>query len=331
MNPVLTLIVPVYNTQAFLPECLDSILAQSLSKAVMEVLLINDASPDESLSILNAYQTRHPELFRVINQPMNQGLGVSRNLGISQAKGDYIGFVDSDDTIHPKMYEVLVQTAQSQLADYAEAGMTLFDQQASQPIQANSAAEKTSVCNKIFSRRFIQQHQLTFAEGELFEDEIFSYLASYYATSCVTLEHSFYNYRVNPNGICRSAEGDVKRLYARMTSLVDFLETLRERHLLKRLRQQALEMICRHALLQLKSRVSWVDLLCYWRFSAHLIQRYGLQEVASERLTKSPASYFVAKFFKLSQQHWRLWLLRHYLRYHSPLIAKITRPERFAS
>ena len=318
MNPRLTLIVPVYNTMEYLAECLDSLLAQTLFKSEpdsMEILLINDASTDGSAAILRQYQSLYPNLFYVIEQNENQGLGATRNLGLEQARGDYIGFVDSDDKVHPAMFEKLLSAAQRQPTDYVEAGMSLFHADGSQPLILGSSAESTSVCNKLFNNLFIQEFQLEFAEGELFEDEVFSYLASYYANHISSLSETLYYYRVNPTGICRSLNGDKKRLYARMTSMVDFLETLKARALLEPMKVCCLVMVCRHAMLQLKAKVGWGDLICFWRFAAHLINRYGLMDSTVIPPQKDSSGYFVTKFIQLSRQPWRLWLLRHYCRW----------------
>lgn len=320
MNPLISLIVPVYNTESFLPGCLDSILSQTVLKHsanALEVLLINDGSQDESLALLKLYQARHPLLFRVIEQPSNQGLGATRNLGLAEARGDYIGFVDSDDWIHAEHCEALLKAAQLDFADYAQCQMLLCEGERAIRLSPVSLAENTSVCNKLFSRRFLKKHQIHFAEGELFEDEIFSYLAHHYATETVSIKQALYHYRANPNGICRSAQGDVKRLYARKSALVNFLETLRQRELLKPLQYDCLEMVCRHALLQLQANVAWSDLVGFWGFCEHLIQRYQLMP-APELHTNS---YFVAQFLKSSSQLWRLWLLRHYSQWSLRLAA----------
>ena len=96
-----SVIIPVYNAEKYLAECLDSIVCQTLSD--IEIICVNDGSSDNSLSLLEAY-SRKDNRFKIINQE-NSGPGVARNTGINVASGEYIFFVDSDDTIFPETLE----------------------------------------------------------------------------------------------------------------------------------------------------------------------------------------------------------------------------------
>lgn len=102
--PLISVIVPVYNTGQFLGKCLDSILGQTYSN--IEIILINDGSSDNSLTVAEQYVSKDKRI-RLFNQE-NQGIMSVRIKGIEQAKGEYIGFVDSDDWIEPDMYVKLM-------------------------------------------------------------------------------------------------------------------------------------------------------------------------------------------------------------------------------
>ena len=95
MNKVLTIVVPVYNTEQYLSKCLDSLIVKE-NKELIEVLVVIDGSPDNSLQIATEYSLKYPDLFRVINKE-NGGHGSCCNRGIQEAKGKYIKFLDSDD------------------------------------------------------------------------------------------------------------------------------------------------------------------------------------------------------------------------------------------
>lgn len=95
-----TVIIPVYNVEQYLEACLDSLLAQTIPQEEMEVLMINDGSPDGSLEICERYAAAHPN-FKVISQE-NQGVSAARNNGIRNAKGKYLLYLDSDDTLSPE-------------------------------------------------------------------------------------------------------------------------------------------------------------------------------------------------------------------------------------
>ena len=111
VSPKISIIVPVYNTEPYLRECLDSILRQTLSD--VEIIVINDGSPDRSIDIIREYETRDARIV-VIDKP-NEGVGRARNDGLIAARGEYVAFMDSDDyypndTVLEKLYGVLQST-----------------------------------------------------------------------------------------------------------------------------------------------------------------------------------------------------------------------------
>lgn len=101
---IISVIVPVYNTKQYLPACIDSILAQTYRE--LEILLIDDGSTDGGGELLDAMAAKDSRI-RVIHQK-NSGVCAARNRGIAEARGDYLSFIDSDDTLEPDMYEVLM-------------------------------------------------------------------------------------------------------------------------------------------------------------------------------------------------------------------------------
>ena len=94
----LSVIVPVYNVEKFLPRCLDSLLRQGMEVGEWEVICVNDGSSDNSAQILSEYEQKHPDIFKVITQE-NQGVGGARNTGIRMAEGEYLAIIDSDDYV----------------------------------------------------------------------------------------------------------------------------------------------------------------------------------------------------------------------------------------
>ena len=119
--PLLSIIVPVYKVENYLPKCIDSILAQTFTD--FELILVDDGSPDDCPALCDAAAEKDARV-RVIHQK-NGGLSAARNAGLDAARGAWIGFVDSDDYIAPEMYETLYKAVQSTgadlaLCDYAE-------------------------------------------------------------------------------------------------------------------------------------------------------------------------------------------------------------------
>jgi glycosyltransferase involved in cell wall biosynthesis len=104
-----SVIVPVYNLEKYLSRCLDSLINQTLTG--IEIITVDDASPDNSISILNRYRDKYPSMITIIRSNENLRQGGARNLGLKVAKGQYIGFVDNDDWVDATMYEKLYNEA----------------------------------------------------------------------------------------------------------------------------------------------------------------------------------------------------------------------------
>lgn len=120
--PELSIIVPVYKVEKYLPKCIDSILAQTFRD--FELILIDDGSPDNCGAICDDYAARDSRI-KVIHQE-NAGVSAARNAGLDIATGTYLGFVDSDDWIEPEMYETMIATAKEKNVDVVVCGFCIF-------------------------------------------------------------------------------------------------------------------------------------------------------------------------------------------------------------
>ena len=179
--PLLSIIVPVYKVENYLPKCIDSILAQTFTD--FELILVDDGSPDDCPALCDAAAEKDARV-RIIHQK-NGGLSAARNAGLDVARGAWIGFVDSDDYIEPEMYEVLYQAVQSTGADLALCDYAEVDE-AGAPCQSMhvslSEGELTGqellkrasglmvqlAWNKLYRRAIFTQ--LRYPEGKLNED-----------------------------------------------------------------------------------------------------------------------------------------------------------------
>lgn len=185
----LSVIVPVYNVEKFLPRCLDSLLRQGMEPGEWEVICVNDGSPDNCAAILAEYEQKHPEVFKVITQE-NQGLGEARNVGMRVAQGDYIGLVDSDDYVVNGGYaylcehflkgnpDVLTFSARSvrncdvDLSEHvATDGKVTFEGDGA---EAYMRLHYRSVWSKFYRRLFLLEHDIWF-EKILSQDQIFNF------------------------------------------------------------------------------------------------------------------------------------------------------------
>lgn len=111
-----SVVVPVYNTEEYLAQCLDSLVDQTLED--IEILVVNDGSPDNSQEIIDRYARQYPDKIVALKKP-NGGLGDARNYGVARATGRYVGFVDSDDFVDPDMYRHLYELARQSSSDVA--------------------------------------------------------------------------------------------------------------------------------------------------------------------------------------------------------------------
>lgn len=119
MKPKISVLVPAYNVALWLPSCLDSILAQTYQN--LEIIVVNDGSTDNTGTILDSYAKKNGRIVAIHQK--NAGLVAARETGIAHATGDYVTFVDGDDTIAPDMYEHLMANALKYKADISHCGM----------------------------------------------------------------------------------------------------------------------------------------------------------------------------------------------------------------
>ena len=117
MNIKVSIIVPVYNVEKYLRQCLDSLINQTLQE--IEIICVDDGSTDNSSNILSDYAQKDSRI--IVHRQENQGLANARNAGLKLANGEYIGFLDSDDFVDIDFFEKLYQAASSDNADIARA------------------------------------------------------------------------------------------------------------------------------------------------------------------------------------------------------------------
>ena len=218
----LSVIVPVYKAEAYLRDCVDSLLGQTLRD--MEIILVDDGSPDGSGAIMADYAARFPERVHTLTLP-NGGQGRARNRGIDIARGDYLGFVDSDDYVLPEMFETLCRTADAEGADIVDCEIEAFYPDGrterlrtwrdERPIAAAGSA-----CNKLFRRAFVGGTR--FPEGLKYEDFGFSAKLLLRSEKTVHLPDALYRYRVGQPSTMHNANSRMN------LDLLEVMEELRE-------------------------------------------------------------------------------------------------------
>ena len=201
MNPLLSLVVPVYNVASYLERCLASLAAQNLDR--MEIVLVDDGSTDDCPAILARYAAQHPQM-RVIRQA-NGGLSAARNTGLDAAQGEYLAFADSDDFVEPWYYRDMLQSAHEQKLDMAH-GNGSYHFRDDFPADVMSGAEvlrrrlaaKTflhMVWLHLYRRGFIQGLGLRFVPRLIHEDVLWTTRAFMAAQRVAYLPRPGYHYR----------------------------------------------------------------------------------------------------------------------------------------
>ncbi len=205
-----SVVVPVYNVEAYLTDCLKSLLTQDF--ADFEVICVNDGSTDHSREILSEWESKLPQM-KVIDRA-NGGLSAARNTGLAAATGDYVVFVDSDDWVESSMLSRLAEeTRDEDMLCYAcrksDSGTTdtLLPERTDGWSYYNRHAlehrEVAFVCvwQRCYRRQFLIDNSLYFREGILHEDNEFTPRACLYAKSINVIPDVLYNYRVRPGSI----------------------------------------------------------------------------------------------------------------------------------
>lgn len=248
-TPLVSVIIPVYNVEDYLRECVDSVLAQTVRD--IEVILVDDGSPDGSGAICDEYAGRDARV-RVLHKE-NTGAGLSRNAGIEMARGRYLCFQDSDDTLSPDALEILLNIIEKENAEAVTCRADIFSTIEGPYTRTVSEGEYTafrgdelrhfalvlfvsflrgderyvadgSPCGALFRRSHIMENNIRFPnERELFgEDVIFNYNVARTGRCFCATPLTPYHHRVNPTSITRTLKLDTLR------RICDYCEWLEE-------------------------------------------------------------------------------------------------------
>lgn len=206
---MISVIVPVYKVEPYLRQCVESVLNQTYRD--LEILLIDDGSPDRCGEICDEY-ARKDNRVRVFHTE-NRGLSAARNLGLREARGEYIGFVDSDDWIEEEMFEVLLKRIEETGADISECGVWFVYPK--RTVEADGLLEKaftkeealaalifnnlkSFAWNKVYRKDLWDG--IFFPEGHVFEDVATTYKIILGAGKVASITRCLYHYRRRTRG-----------------------------------------------------------------------------------------------------------------------------------
>lgn len=219
MDLRLSIIIPFYNVERYIAECLDSVFDQDIPFSDYEVICVNDGSPDNSRRIVLDYMKRFPNL-RLIEHEKNKKLGAARNTGRTIAKGSYIWNVDSDDRIVPNCLEEMLRICETNDLDVLEFSPVSFDDEGQtklpvvpptetpmsgldylENLNAYRLSQMSSVWRKLIRREFLDENGIYSPEINYGEDVPFSFKALITARRFMCISNVCYLYRSNPEAL----------------------------------------------------------------------------------------------------------------------------------
>lgn len=240
--PFVSVIIPVYNVENYLRRCVDSVIKQTLSD--IEIILVDDGSPDSCPTICDELRRKDSRIIVIHKE--NGGLSSTRNAGMKIATGKYIGFVDSDDDINPKMYEKMVYIAEKYNVDFVMSDYLRIENKERHIKKSldidGGYYDKSKIINDIFPnlimsesvdygpllsvwnclyrKEFLQKNNLCFDEGVRWsEDNIFSAIMGYHCNSFYYMKgEALYHYYNNPGTITTSYREGSWKVYSTMNN-----------------------------------------------------------------------------------------------------------------
>jgi len=225
MDKLVSVVVPIYNVDEFLEECIESILSQQYKN--IEVILVDDGSTDTCLEICNKYKMKDDRIT-VIHQA-NSGLSAARNAGLEIANGEYVTFIDSDDVVSTRMIEILLEIAEKNEADISCCGyqkftkscpksdrVNVFDQKR---IEVISGAVMVAAMysgqfvnsgfvawNKLYKKKLFKDNNILYPIGKIYEDTYVTYKLFYYSAKVAIIDECLYYYRLRVNSIMANTQ-----------------------------------------------------------------------------------------------------------------------------
>lgn len=216
MSKKISIIIPCYLAEKYIDRCANSLVHQSIGIENLELIFVNDASPDDTLVKLLSWEQRYPDSIIVINSDINLKQGGARNLGMQYASSDYIGFVDADDWVDLTMYEKLYTKAikydcEVVSCDYKrvfeesdvmepttnEDSFFIIEDVETRKDLLISGLGTGGICIKLFHRSIIFNNNIFFPEGLAYEDNYFISFIMLYVKKIYYLEEYLYYYYVN--------------------------------------------------------------------------------------------------------------------------------------
>lgn len=294
-----SVILPVYNCEKYLRQCLNSLIAQTLQD--IEIICVNDGSTDGSLEILKEYAAA--DMRFVIIDSENKGAGAARNLGIEAACGKYLAFPDSDDWLEPDMLFTAYTSAKNTMADITIFRSMLYDNQtgSSIPCTYSLRLDRLPTCrpfsvadmecsvfrnimgwawDKLYRRSFVLNNDLRFQEQRTTNDMYFTFISIYKASRITTCEQYLYNQRRNvSSSLSTTRERSWECFY---NALLELRHELREMGIWEKYQPDFTDYALNSCLWNLNTLSENAGMRLYERLKTEWFQKLGITDAPQE-------------------------------------------------
>lgn len=313
----LSIIIPFYNVEQYIAQCLDSVYQQNIPEEEYEVICVNDASPDNSREIVKEYQKKHANLI-LVEHEVNKKLGAARNTGRSMAKGKYIWNVDSDDMIAPNCLKEMLETCEKSDLDVLMfsnkfiVNNTVQDTNEKDSILTSSCLTGiefmrqyvsyihliSPVWRQLFRREYMDQNSIYSLEINMSEDVPYTFNAITLAQKIQSVSNEYYIYRCNPESI----GGQMRKAPSAIAAYEScFIATGELFHLSKMVPKNAVDV---------GSIIHNVGSWCFKLYGSYV---NGMNEDQRKAFLKLCRKNFIQNIFVIKHLNWRMIL--RYIRY----------------
>lgn len=283
-----SIIIPVYNVERYITRCLESVASQTFKN--IECILIDDCGTDNSISIASDFIEKQKKehdgpIFKIVHHTKNSGLSAARNTGIKEATGDYLYFLDSDDSITPNCIKLLVNLANKYpdisfsqgnlLNDHGGISQYGFDFIAPEYINKKEELSyfiltriTTCACNRLIKKSFIIENSLFFPVGLLHEDMYWVYFVAKYANAAAYTSEGIYFYYNNAGSIMNSTtpQKRIARYSSRLYSTKVFINDIKEASSSNQYQRQYIAVNLTSCIVELSSLRSIYYWMHFWKY-----------------------------------------------------------------
>lgn len=227
----ISVIIPCYNVSKYLDRCMESLVMQTIGIDKLEIILVDDASTDDTWDVIRQWENRYPDSIKAVHYDVNGRIGKARNTGLKYATGEWVSFIDSDDFAEPELFEKLFKAAigndcemvcsrlkedgsfkLNKFEDTSVPGrksrLIVFDNEDKRKEFLMLGLMPSYACGKLIKKSFIEENELYFPERLAYEDGSWSMLSVFFLKKVYFLEEYLYHYFVNESSTVLTANAE---------------------------------------------------------------------------------------------------------------------------